>query len=89
VARFECRCGTVLSNSLVPNDVELRVYTDKEWDEYMIGDVIDPVMIPRPKFDVWKCSVCGRVHVFEGEILIRTYSVEFDRTRETDGDKIN
>jgi hypothetical protein len=80
MARFECRCGTVLSNSLVPNDVELRVYTDREWDEYMIGDSIDPVTIPRPQYDVWKCSVCGRVNVFKGNSLIRTYIVEFGKT---------
>jgi hypothetical protein len=89
MARFECRCGKVLSNSLVPNDLELWVYTDKEWDEYMTGDSIDPVMIPKPKYDVWKCSACERVHVFENNLLVKTYSVEFDRLRTTNGNKMN
>lgn len=78
MARFVCKCGTSQSNSLAPNDVQLWVYTDKEWDEFMKGDLIDPVQIPRPKYDVWHCSVCKRVHIFEGLSLLKTYAVEFD-----------
>jgi hypothetical protein len=89
VARFECRCGTILSNSLSPNDVELWVYTDKEWGEYMKDDFIDPVKIPKPKYEVWQCPDCGRVHLFENNSLIRTYSVEFDKARKSNKDKIN
>jgi hypothetical protein len=29
--KVTCTCGEVLSNSEAPNDVQLRVYTDKEW----------------------------------------------------------
>jgi hypothetical protein len=78
MARFDCKCGTTLSNSVSPNNIELRVYTDKEWNEYMQGDFIDPIAIPSPKFDVWKCPGCQRVHVFNGNILIKTYQIEDD-----------
>ncbi len=78
MARFDCKCGTTLSNSLGPNDIELWVYTDKEWDEYMRGNSIDPISIPRPKLDVWKCPSCQRVHVFNRDTLVKTYQVELD-----------
>lgn len=31
MARFSCKCGNILSISSCPNDVQLRVYTDKEY----------------------------------------------------------
>ena len=31
MARMTCRCGADLSNQAAPNDIELVVYTDKEW----------------------------------------------------------
>lgn len=32
MARMTCTCGNQLSNHESPNDIQLRVYTDKEWD---------------------------------------------------------
>ena len=32
MAKMVCKCGTVLSTISAPNDVQLRVYTDREWD---------------------------------------------------------
>lgn len=32
MARMTCTCGAVLSNQEAPNDIQLRVYTDREWD---------------------------------------------------------
>jgi hypothetical protein len=52
---MQCKCGEVLSNRMVPNDIELRVYTDREWDEIVDMGEIDPVNIPQPKMDVWRC----------------------------------
>ena len=47
MARFQCKCGFNLSNSKAPNDIELVVYTDKEWDKIInLGDLIDPIAIP-------------------------------------------
>ena len=36
MARMTCRCGADLSNQEAPNDIELVVYTDKEW-AMMVG----------------------------------------------------
>lgn len=55
MARFQCRCGEVLSNSLASNDIELRVYTDQEWDEIINCELLDSIKIPHPKYDAWKC----------------------------------
>lgn len=77
MARFHCKCGATLSNTLAPNDIELRVYTDKEWDDIMnMGDLIDPVQIPLPRYDVWRCPECERIYVFDGDVAIKTYVLE-------------
>ncbi len=75
-----CKCGNVLSDTLAPNDVQLRVYTDKEWDEIIQNDTIDPITIPFPKFDVWHCNKCDRIYVFNWENgkAIKTYVLEED-----------
>ncbi len=67
MARMTCTCGAFLSNHEAPNDIQLRVYTDREWDEICDCDSIQPWSIPAPKYDVWRCPVCKRIYVFEGE----------------------
>lgn len=78
MARLQCKCGETLSNSLAPNDVELRVYTDREWDEIINMGQIDAVDIPFPKREVWRCSKCERIYVFEGDTVKKTYVLETD-----------
>jgi hypothetical protein len=65
IAKITCECGTVLSNVEVPNDIELHVYSDKEWDKILQNDLIETWKIPLPKFDIWICPKCKRVFVFE------------------------
>lgn len=35
MAKMTCRCGELLSNNDALNDIELKVYTDKEWDDIL------------------------------------------------------
>ncbi|MBP1988713.1 hypothetical protein [Paenibacillus eucommiae] len=74
MAKMKCKCGEILSNRLVPNDVELKVYTDKEWDMIYELDSIDE--IPEPQYDVWRCNACERLHFFDGTKIIKTYVLE-------------
>lgn len=77
MARLQCKCGVTLSNSLSPNDVELRVYTDKDWDDIInLGDLSDPVTIPTPKYEVWRCANCERIYVFDGDTVIKRFVLE-------------
>ncbi len=79
MAKFQCKCGAILSNSRALNDVELIVYTDIEWDDVInSGDLIDPVTIQSPRYDVWRCNECERIYVFEENVVIKTYAVEGD-----------
>lgn len=80
MARFQCKCGEGLSNSMAPNDVQLRVFTDREWDSILnMGDSIDPLDIPDPKYDVWRCTKCERVYVFnEDNTVKKVYALEQD-----------
>ena len=76
MANFICKCGNRLSNVQNPNDVELRVYTDSEWDSILENDTIETWKIPLPQNDVWRCPLCERVYVFQKSKLIRTYIPE-------------
>lgn len=76
MARFQCKCGECLSNSLAPNDIELRVYTDKEWDGIVNLGEIDSVDIPLPTREVWRCPKCERIYVFHEDELVKTYVLE-------------
>ena len=60
-----CTCGAELSNHEAPNDIQLRVYTDREWDAICDCESIQPCMIPEPKYDVWRCPVCKNLYVYE------------------------
>ena len=62
--RMNCTCGEYLSNSATPNDVELWVYTDREWDAILENDTIETWKIPLPTHDVWRCPKCERIYVF-------------------------
>ena len=66
MARMTCRCGKLLSNSQVPNDIELVVYTDREWDKICDCDSLEPWMIPLPKYNIWRCPDCKRIYAYEG-----------------------
>ena len=76
MARMTCRCGKLLDNHESPNDVELVVYTDKEWDKICNCDSLQPWMIPSPKYEV--CPVCKRICVYERQknIPIMVYALE-------------
>jgi len=78
MARMECRCGEVLSNSIAPNNIQLRVYTDKEWDSILVNDTIETWKIPTPSYDVWRCPKCETIYVFKegSDKAIKTYILE-------------
>ena len=78
MARMECRCGKLLSNTLVPNNIELRVYTDEEWDSILQNDTIETWKIPLPVYDVWKCPECERIYVFKSGVdkAMKVYKLE-------------
>ncbi len=78
MASMKCKCGEILSNSEVPNKIQLIVYTDIEWDKILSEECIETISIPRPQYDVWRCPVCQRVYVFEPGKLeaIKIYALE-------------
>lgn len=64
MARMTCTCGVQLDNHEAPNDIQLRVYTDKEWEKIFDCDSIQPWMIPSPRYDVWRCPICKSIYVY-------------------------
>jgi len=65
MVRMVCKCGAELNNQESPNDIQLKVYTDREWDTIFDFDSINPWMIPLPHYDVWKCPKCQRIYCYE------------------------
>lgn len=76
MARFPCRCGKTPSNSSAPNDIELKAFTDVEWDDIINLGMIDSIDLPNPSHDVWRCPACGRIYVFEDISVIAVYALE-------------
>lgn len=78
MARMNCRCGQVLSTVMAPNDIQLRVYTDREWDSILENDTIETWKIPLPAYDVWRCPKCERIYVFKGgsDKAVKIYNLE-------------
>ena len=78
MAKFDCIvCGEHLNNIAAPNDVELWVYTDREWDKMMEPDSVQPWMLPLPKYDVWRCTKCKTIYAFkDGGALKMVYRLE-------------
>lgn len=76
MAKFGCKCGFLLSNTESPNKIEYKVYSDCEWDMIINQETIDPINIPQPIFDVWKCPKCERVYIFKNDEVYRVYMVE-------------
>lgn len=77
MAGMKCKCGNILSNTKAPNDIQLRVYTDKEYEEILGLNSIRDIL--PPKIDVWRCPLCERIYVFdENDNLIKTYALEND-----------
>lgn len=78
MARIQCKCGEVLTNTKVPNDIEWVVYSEAEWEEIINQEMIDPINMPLPKHEVWRCTSCERIYVFrQGENTpIKVYRLE-------------
>ena len=77
MAKYDCRCGKLLSTTAVPNDVEIWAYTDREWDKILEVDMIETWKIPPPKHRVWHCQDCERIYIFdENNKFIKCYILE-------------
>ncbi|AWV32370.1 hypothetical protein [Paenibacillus odorifer] len=78
MAGYLCKCGNHLSTTETPNDIELRVYTDREWDMLIQQDLIDPITIPLPEYDVWLCPKCQRLYFFNWDTgePVKIYNLE-------------
>ena len=80
MASMICSCGDRLTDNSVPNDIQLWVYTDKEWDSICTVDTIETWKIPQPTYDVWRCPKCERIYVFDWESgkPLKVYALEED-----------
>jgi hypothetical protein len=73
MARMECFSAS-LSNGFDPNDVQLRVYSDREFKQKVLNK--PPHLIERPDYDVWKCPECERLYFLKDDLLEKLYILE-------------
>ncbi|WP_083938152.1 hypothetical protein [Paenibacillus daejeonensis] len=78
MARFQCKCGKILSNTQCPNEIELHVFSDFQYEEIttLKPDEYGYINLPETLFDVWRCPTCERMHIFDGAKLVKTYKIE-------------
>jgi len=46
-----------------------------EWNEIMKLRPLDPVCIPFPEWEIWRCPDCERVYVFQDNHVIKEYDL--------------
>ncbi|RCW48611.1 hypothetical protein DFP97_106315 [Paenibacillus prosopidis] len=75
MARYQCVCGTILSNGVFPNDIELYLLTDRQVDE--IDEVSEIYDVSQ---SIWQCPDCKRLTFFNKEGTVsRVYKLESER----------
>lgn len=74
MGKYLCDCGNLLSNTSVPNEVQLRVYTDEEYWRLMGAESASDLI--SPSIDVWKCAMCERLFVFKKGSLYKKYKLD-------------
>lgn len=74
MAGMMCVCGRPLTTVYSPNEIELIVFTQKEWEEITESvakgfDIFDI----EPSNQVWRCTSCDRIYFFEQNRVIKRY----------------
>lgn len=77
MARLKCKCRNSISNVIIPNEIEYVASTLNDWIENETAYESKEPLI-RPKYDVWKCDKCRRLHIFESgkEGRIALYKID-------------
>lgn len=80
MARYVCKCGYVMSNSVNP-EIEYRVYSDSEWLRIVNDkEITEPLKMPCPERTIWICPQCERLYLWkEQEEAPQIYAVEPSR----------
>ncbi|BBH18781.1 hypothetical protein Back11_01260 [Paenibacillus baekrokdamisoli] len=77
MAGMKCVCGNTMSTVVSPNETELIIFTQKEWEEITEGtkhglNVFDI----EPRQAVWRCRACSRLYFFEDNKVVKRYVLE-------------
>ena len=79
MAKLVCKCGELMSNSSMPNDIQYWVYSDIKMDEICSNDTIDVAeLIANETYEVWLCAKCNRLYVFENDSAATKYVYQLE-----------
>lgn len=77
--RKTCKCGAILSDELIPNDMVYSVYLKEEWKNQLAEILGGPIN----KFirTVWHCKECDRFYYWSSEDnRLYTYCIENNKS---------
>ena len=64
MSKMCCQCGEVLSNSIVPNDIEWNIYKKKDFENWIEKDYFEYTEEYEDFDYFWLCPKCQRAHVW-------------------------
>lgn len=78
MARLECKCGQMLSNSTNP-EIQYKIFSDDEWIRTLDrSEKEELVNIAEDTLEAWKCGSCERLYIFKigQDLPIRIYRLD-------------
>ncbi len=74
---MKCKCGEIISDSLVPNDMAMHFFTDKQLHQILYENFISTIELAKTANKVWSCNNCGRLYFFgDNNEVIKVYALE-------------
>lgn len=75
MSSYPCKCGMRISTTACPNNSELHILTDVEYDELAYGK---DILLRDVEFSVtaYKCYECGRLLIYDDNGMATYYKPE-------------
>lgn len=77
MAKLQCECGAIMSDSIVPSEIVFHVLSDFEFDKLLSQDKVEVLKFSSLFTKVWKCLSCQRIYVFSNDGKVKAvYNLE-------------
>lgn len=63
---IQCMCGESMWDNHIPNELEYRIYSDKQMDSIIQNDAVDSMdLCMMADYKAWKCPKCSRIYLLD------------------------
>lgn len=77
MVKMKCKCGEIISDSLVPNDTVMHFFTDKQLHQILYEDLISTIALAKTANKLWSCERCERLYFFgDNNEDMKVYALE-------------